>query len=136
MHGHFYQRNDRWYWKIKFPGDEKISQIPLKPAGSKFATKDLKTAEIVADDIWQKKLRESSPQKWDGKLATLVKKYHARNLEYYLPPSREAYRISHAIFLLAELYSDIPADDFSSLKLKEFQQYLVDAGKLCRKLIN
>lgn len=138
MDGHFYPRNGRWWWKVRFPGKAKESFIALKPKGSKFATKDRKIAEIVASEIWQNHLRKNKTQVWDGKLPTLIQLYHQHNLDYYLPPSREAYNISLGTFPLAKHYPDILADEFTPLQLKEFQKFLVESPDYnwCRKLIN
>lgn len=137
-HGTIYKNGNRYWWKVRFPGDEKFSFIPLKPKGSKFSTKDLVMAEKLARDLWDENLRKGRAIAWDGKLATLIKMYHAHNKEYYLPPSKEAYRISLGIFPLSELYPDILADDFTPPCLKKFMSHVVESDKYnwCRKLIN
>ena len=38
--GAIYQRNKRYWWKIQLPGEEQTKALPLKPAGSGFATTD------------------------------------------------------------------------------------------------
>jgi hypothetical protein len=68
--GTIYLNNGRYWWKVRLPGQKKPSYIPLKPKGSKFATKDKKLAENMASDIWQDHLKNHKVQYWDGKLTT------------------------------------------------------------------
>jgi integrase len=137
-HGTIYLNNGRYWWKVRLPGQTKQNYIALKSTGARFATKDFKTAKMVAAELWQEHLRKRKAEVWDGKLITLVQMYNAHNEAYYLPPSKEAYRISHAIFPLAEYYPDLLADDFGPLHLKNFREFIVNGEKYdwCRKLIN
>lgn len=136
--GTIYLNNGRWWWKVRLPGEQKLKYFPLKSTGAKFATKDRKTADIIAADIWQNHIKKNIACIWDGKLSTLAQIYNQHNIDYYLPPSREAYNISLAIMPLAEKYPDLQADEFTSLHLKEFLKFVVESDKYdwCRKLIN
>ena len=136
--GSIYLNGSRYWWRVTLPGSTKVSQFPLKLKGSMFATKDRKTAEIVAADIWQNHLRKQTAQNWDGKLATMVLLYNRRNESYYLPPSNEAKEIQNSINPLAQYFPDKKADDFTPLDLKQYREYIIASGKydLCRKMIN
>lgn len=137
--GTIYLNHGRYWWRVKFPGSDKVSQLPLKPAGSRFATKDFKLAESLATEFWQSHLKKEQPAKWDGKLSTLIQKYHQHNISYYLPPSKQATQIKWAIFPLAEKFPNTQADDFTPLNLKEFQKIIIKNPlkyKWCRKIIN
>ncbi|MHC4334567.1 MAG: hypothetical protein ACYSUV_12580 [Planctomycetota bacterium] len=45
--GSIYQNKNRWWWKIKLPGEEKMRARPLRPVGPKFATTDRNVAQEV-----------------------------------------------------------------------------------------
>lgn len=136
MNGCFYLRGNRWWWKVRLPGDKKITKIPLKPTGAKFATKDRKTAEIVAAEIWQKHIKHGPAAKWDGKIETLVKKYDHHNINFFLPPSTQAVNIGYAIRPFAAYFPTMMAEDFNPLQLKAYQAHLTAVNKLCRKGVN
>ena len=129
--GSIYLNGTRYWWKVRLPGCDKLSQIPLKSPGAQHATCDRKTAEIIADELWQKYIRtQSANTVYDGRLVTLIAMYHKRNLEHYLPPSRHAENIQYAIFPLAEYFPpDKTADDFNPLDLKKFRDFVVEGGK-------
>ena len=136
--GSIYLNNGRYWWKVRLPGQKKHIYLALKSSGARFATKDFKTAKMMAAELWQESLRKRNSECWDGKLVTLIQMHNQYNESYYLPPSKEAYRISLAIFPLAEYFPDLLADDFNPLHLKEFQKFIVESEKYnwCRKLIN
>jgi len=133
--GTIYKNGSRWWYKVKLPGESASKSRPLIPIGAKFATKDRKTADLVAAQMWRRALEQSKPQiDFDGKISSLVNMYHQRNLSYYLPPSREAANIKYAIFPLAQFFPNLLADDFTPLHLQEFRDQLIT--QLSRKLIN
>jgi integrase len=136
--GAVYLNGSRYWWKVKLPGTNKVKQVPLKPKGAKFATKDKKLAENMASEIWQDHLRNHKAEYWDGKLTTLVRKYNQHNEAYYLPPSKQAAHIARAISPLADYFTDLMADDFTPLHLKEFRDFTVESDNFrwCRKIIN
>jgi len=136
--GSIYLNKSRYWWRVKLPGSNTMSQIALKPKGSRFATQDKKLAGIIAAELWQEHIRKQTPESWDGKLATLVQMYNQHNESYYLPPSKQARHIAQAIFALTDYFPAMMADDFSPLHLKEFRGYVTDSDKFrwCRKIIN
>lgn len=136
--GSIYLNKSRYWWRVKLPGSNKMSQIALKPKGSRLATQDKKLAYILATELWQEHIRKQTPESWDGKLATLAQMYNQYNESYYLPPSKQAGHIARAIFALADYYPALLADDFSPLHLKEFRNCVIDSDKFrwCRKIVN
>ncbi len=50
--GTIYKNGSRYRWKVRLPSTAKISQIPLKPQGAKFATTSQPLAEEIATQIW------------------------------------------------------------------------------------
>jgi len=51
--GNLYQKNGRWWWKDKLPGETKTRARALKPEGSRYATTDRQEAEEVAREMWR-----------------------------------------------------------------------------------
>ena len=51
--GSLYQKNGRWWWKVKLPGETKTRARALKPEGSRYATTDRQEAEEVAREMWR-----------------------------------------------------------------------------------
>lgn len=51
--GDIYQKNNRWWWKVQLPGENKPKERALKLAGLRSATTDRKIAEEVAREMWQ-----------------------------------------------------------------------------------
>ena len=58
--GVFYQRADRWWWRVKLPGEDKAKARPLKPDGEKTATADRETAGKTAFEMWEHALQENA----------------------------------------------------------------------------
>lgn len=55
--GVLYQKNNRWWWKVKLPGETRLKALGLKAKGARFATTDLAEAEEVALGIWESAIR-------------------------------------------------------------------------------
>jgi len=51
--GSLYQKNGRWWWKVRLPGETKTRARALKPEGSRYATTDRQEAEEVAREMWR-----------------------------------------------------------------------------------
>lgn len=56
--GEFYQRADRWWWRVKLPGENRAKARPLKPDGAKTAAADRETAARIAFEMWEQAVRE------------------------------------------------------------------------------
>ena len=51
--GSLCQKNGRWWWKVKLPGETKTRARALKPEGSRYAATDRQEAEEVAREMWR-----------------------------------------------------------------------------------
>jgi hypothetical protein len=58
--GKFYQRADRWWWRVKLPGEDKARARPLKPDGAKAAAADPETAGKIAFEMWEHAVQENA----------------------------------------------------------------------------
>jgi hypothetical protein len=58
--GEFYQRADRWWWRVKLPGEDKARARPLKLEGAKVAASDRETAEKTAFEMWEHAVQENA----------------------------------------------------------------------------
>jgi len=135
--GTIYKNGSRYWYKFRVAGEAKPRQIPLKQPGMKFATKDPKAAELIAEEIWQQAIAES-PQSYNGTISGLVATYQEYVKNYYLPPSTESQRVKYATDPLAESFSDVPVNDFTPLHLKQFRNSIIESKKYSwgRKTIN
>jgi hypothetical protein len=145
--GTLYQRGDRWWWRVKLPGEAKKKARPLKPPGAKYATKELGTAETLAAEIWRRAvLRSESGSQLDGSIASLVATYQDYAKGYYRSPTGKLTSqygcITSATDMLSEQFGGALAEDFTPVDLKTFRSYLValkrkDGEKrLSRKVVN
>ena len=77
--GTAYQRGQRWWWRVKLPGEDKPRAMALKPEGQKTATKDCRTAANVAFELWEEAVREDARRRagmdTDDKIARLKAKF-------------------------------------------------------------
>ncbi|MBN2270355.1 MAG: hypothetical protein JXN61_07070 [Sedimentisphaerales bacterium] len=55
--GSLYQKNNRWWWKVKLPGETRIKARGLKSEGAQFATTQLEEAEELARVMWESAIR-------------------------------------------------------------------------------
>ncbi len=51
--GEVYQKNGRWWWKVKLPGESRLKARGLKPEGARYATKDWEQACELALAMWE-----------------------------------------------------------------------------------
>lgn len=137
--GSIYRNKNRWWWKIKLPGEDKMRARPLKPTGAKFATRDRNVAEQVAQDIWQQAVFHCSERVEGGNIAALVVRYLKYAKRYYRgsdgKTTREPENIRYAVAPLVEYCSSLPAEEFGPLKLKEVRHKMIDRG-WCRNVVN
>ncbi len=54
--GTFFCRNQRWWWRVRLPGEDRVKSRSLRPDGAQWGTKRRKEAETVAFDLWQQAL--------------------------------------------------------------------------------
>jgi integrase len=142
--GNIFCIKGRFYWKVTPPGQDERKTIPLRPPGSKFATKDRTVAEILAGDQWEAWNRNSN--KLDKKLSGLVRAYTKHVQTYYRKAdgtlSSQADNCDHALRFLKPYHNDDP-NEFGPLTLKKIQQDMLqvrfeESNKvgLARKTIN
>ncbi len=140
--GTIYLNKNRYWWKVKLPGEVKIKARPLRPVGAKYATKDVGVARELATNLLHQALFYSQTEgsvECDGSVMSIVKAFcdYARN--YYKDVdgniTTEAKRIEYATKPLVELYARLPAEEFGPLKLKQVRQRMIDLD-LARKTIN
>jgi len=55
--GSLYRKNNRWWWKVKLPGESRIKARSLKPRGAQSATTELEEAEELARAMWESAIR-------------------------------------------------------------------------------
>ena len=56
--GDLYQKNNRWWWKVKLPGKRRLKERGLKPKGARFATTDRAEGEAIAVAMWESAIRK------------------------------------------------------------------------------
>ncbi len=74
-------RNGRYSYKVKFPGDDKPTEISLVPLGQKFGTKDKALAAEIAKIIWNRKTDPENAT--DGTVEDLCIRYLADRKKYH-----------------------------------------------------
>ncbi len=129
LHGCIYLNKKRYWWKVQLPGESEPKARPLRPEGSKWATKDKGVAEEVARLLWERALL--SPSLHHNKPRTItdmVTLYLAWANNYYAPPSNERTNIAYGLRPLVELYGNTPPEEFGPLKLKKVRQAMVEKG--------
>jgi len=77
--GTAYQRGERWWWRVKLPGEDKPRARALKPEGEKAATKNRQTAAEVAFKLWERAVEEEAQRRVridaDEKISRLKAKF-------------------------------------------------------------
>ena len=58
--GEMYQKNGRWWWKVRLPGEPRVRARALKPNGARFAPKTRKVAEEVACERWRLSIEDET----------------------------------------------------------------------------
>jgi hypothetical protein len=58
--GELYQRADRWWWRVKLPGEDKARARPLKLEGAKAAVDDREAAGKIAFEMWEHAVQENA----------------------------------------------------------------------------
>ena len=86
--GTIYRNKNRWWWKVKLPGDENIRNLPLKPIGADFATSHRDVAEEIAKNMWHEAVLKADKPFGDDDptIAALVHRYQEYAKSYYVNP--------------------------------------------------
>lgn len=61
--GKAYRRGNRWWWRVKLPGEDKARARALKAEGVKAATSDEAEAERIAFEMWEQAVWEQAQKK-------------------------------------------------------------------------
>lgn len=51
--GEMYQKNGRWWWKVRLPGEPRVRERALKADTARFAAKTRRVAERIAGEMWR-----------------------------------------------------------------------------------
>jgi integrase len=139
--GTIYLNKNRYWWKVRLPGDEKIKARPLKPYGSSYATTDYAVAVECARQLLQEQLFQNDvPLQGEVRIIPdLVRAYMAFAESYYVDPngkptSEPAY-IKRTLEVLVACFPSLPVEEFGPLRLKEVREVMIDK-KWCRKQVN
>jgi hypothetical protein len=54
--GTFFRRKQRWWWRVRLPGEDRMKSRSLRPDGDQCGTKSRETAVTLAFDLWQQAL--------------------------------------------------------------------------------
>ncbi|MBN1456569.1 MAG: site-specific integrase [Sedimentisphaerales bacterium] len=141
--GSVYQRNGRWYWRVKLPNSQQFSVFPLKAPGSKYAYKGDKAVAIeIARNMWQKFLFDAKPANdmasFDGKIAGVVKAYmvHANEVFRKVDGTPTVYpnEIRETMRPLIEFCGDLSVEEFGPRKLKALRKYMAGLKRTVKKV--
>ncbi|MBN1124503.1 MAG: site-specific integrase [Sedimentisphaerales bacterium] len=133
--GSVYSRNGRWWWKVKFPGEQNYQMLPLRPPGSKFATKNKEVALEIAREKYERHLRTFQKTFVDQPrtVSELTACYLPFTGEYY--SASEANRINQQLSNYLQTVWELPIEDFGIEHLQQIRVRLIGM-KLARSTIN
>ncbi len=135
--GTIYKNGNRFWWKVKLPGENKTKARPLIPLGSKVATCRKEVAFECANRLWAKAIFDQQ-QKIEHihNLAELAAAYTNYAKSYYVHDNgKEIKQIKYALRPLVECFADMPIEDFGPKNLKETRRHMI-ANNISRKVIN
>ena len=87
--GCLYKRGDRWYWKVQLPGEPCFKIRPMIPPGGRYATKEYRTAEKIAQDMLLRAAGNVAKTKhcYNGRMTNLAALYLKYAKSYYRKPN-------------------------------------------------
>jgi integrase len=137
--GSLYQRNSRWWWRVKLPGEETYKARPLIPLGGQYAYRGDKAVAVeIARALLHEAIFKATPNSHptlDGSIAGLAKAFIIHADETYRKPdgTKTVYpiEIREALRLVVEFCGTLPVEEFTPQKLKEFREYM---AKLTREV--
>ncbi|RKY05119.1 MAG: hypothetical protein DRP56_09270, partial [Planctomycetota bacterium] len=139
--GTIYLNKNRYWWKVRLPGEDKSKARPLKPVGSRYATTDYAVAVECAKQLLQEQLfQKDVPLQGDVRIIPdLVRAYTAFADTYYVDPlgksTQEPKDIRYTMKVLLVCFPSMGVDEFGPLRLKEVREAMIDK-KWCRNVIN
>ena len=75
------QRDSRWWWDVKLPGEEESKARPLRPEGADEATDDLGMAQNLALAMWEQALSETVERRIKAETSQTIARLKAQFLE-------------------------------------------------------
>lgn len=132
--GCIFRNANRYWWRVKLPGDEKNFARPLKPIGAQFATTDPNVAIEVAREMLARATfafnRIETPSEFDGTIGSLVRRYcehaHIRYCHADGTPTSEAGNVQYAFAEMIELCPTLPVEEFGPLWLQKIQKRMAE----------
>jgi integrase len=130
--GSLYQRNGRWWWRVKLPGEKDYKARPLIQLGGKHAYKGDKAVAVeIAKALYHLAIFKSSSEntpKLDGTISGLAAAFLVHADETYRKPdgskTRYPREIRETIKPFIEFCGILPVEEFTPQKLKEFRAYM------------
>ena len=139
--GTIYLNKNRYWWKVRLPGEEKTKARPLKPVGSRYATTDHAVAVECARQMLQQHLFQNDIP-FQGEVHSipdLVRAYMVFAKVYYVDSMGEATieidNIRYTMKVLLGCFPALGVEEFGPLRLKEVQEAMIDKN-WCRTQIN
>ena len=130
--GTFFCNHGRWWWQVKLLGDEKRRNIPLKPVGAKYATRDRQTADAIAAEMYAAAIFKSRPgPSGDAPdtIATLAKEYFHELQHGDERGAKKAIDVATTTLrALVRMHGTTQVEDFTPSDLRAFRTTLIDAG--------
>ncbi len=143
--GAIYLNKNRYWWKVKLPGETTTKARPLKPAGVKYATFDYDVAVEVAKNLYEAAVFNSgrrgdiSPDAKVINIADFARAYVEYIDEYYRDQkgqvTKEPSDIRYSLKLVVEMYASQPIEEFGPLKLIAVRKRMIERD-LSRGVIN
>ena len=140
--GAIYLNKNRYWWKVKLPGEEKMKARPLRPIGAKYATIDHSVACEVARNLWQQAVYRQNPKDIQiavTNIASLIAAYLKHCDEYYLDengkPTKEVQEVRYTLKPMTEVFAALGVEDFGPLRLIEVRDRMIGLD-WSRKMIN
>ncbi len=139
--GTIYKNGNRYWWKVKLPGEDAVKARPLIPIGSLIATNDYNVAIECAKTILAKAVFNADEpiSKSVENIAQLAKAFNEHAKEYYKDHNgqntKEVDNIRHSLKTLLETFATTDVQDFGPLKLIELRNELINQN-ICRRTIN
>ncbi|NLX60448.1 MAG: site-specific integrase [Phycisphaerae bacterium] len=127
--GCIYKNRDRWWWKVRLPGESAITARPLKPEGARYATTDRRLAEQVAREMYRRAIHQAEA-KHEGRpvtVADLAAHYNAHMTRKH-PSGTQAAEARLAMAALADAFGTRIPDDLTPADLTALREKLVDQG--------
>ncbi|UCE47089.1 MAG: hypothetical protein JSW47_15955, partial [Phycisphaerales bacterium] len=76
--GRMYQKNGRWWWKVRLPGETRVRAGALKLEGDPVAAKTRRVAEEAACDMWRLAIEADAEARITAELKEQTEKRIAR----------------------------------------------------------